>query len=88
MTKFVFVAKDNSGKIVESFNVIGAEIKSKEYKRKCGYSDSDKIFYVKKANKYGIKWICQEYSRCLGDHIINFSSNQRIPFSNYKIIAV
>ena len=88
MAKFVFVAKDNSGKIVESFSIIGAEIKSKEYKTKCGYRDSDKIFYVKKANKYEIKWICQEYSRCLNDHIINFSSNQRIPVSKYKIIAV
>ena len=88
MAKFLFVAKDNSGKILESFNVIGAEIKSKEYKKRFGYTDSDKIFYVKKANKYEIKWICQEYSRCLDDHIINFSSNKRIPFSNYKIITV
>ena len=83
MAKFLFVAKDNSGKILESFNIIGAEIKSKEYKKKCGYSDSDKIFYVNKANKYGIKWICQEYSRCLDDHIINFSSNNLSWYASY-----
>ena len=37
MAKFLFISKDNSGKIVESFNIIGTEIKSKEYKKKCGY---------------------------------------------------